>query len=137
MVVNVKIDTIKYPLPVELHGQILEPDEFLCHYPPPFLLVVFVTIRQVYIYTIIPVLSMTLPPKMEEYFCCIYIINDRLCGQCPLTMRYRRWRSSMGQWVPLGIATAAVNDRLYEHRRRRRPRLPLGGKLSKIYLIFD
>ena len=37
LVVKIEVDTIKYPLPVELHHKILESDEFLGHYPPPFL----------------------------------------------------------------------------------------------------
>ena len=37
MVVNVEIDAVEYTLPVELHDEILEPNEFLGHYPPPFL----------------------------------------------------------------------------------------------------
>ena len=37
MVIDVEIDVVEYTLPVELHGKIPEPDEFLGHYPPPFL----------------------------------------------------------------------------------------------------
>ena len=37
MVIKIEVDTVKYPLPVELHGKVLESDEFLSHYPPPFL----------------------------------------------------------------------------------------------------
>ena len=37
VIVKIEIDTIKYPLPVELHSKILESDEFFGHYPPPFL----------------------------------------------------------------------------------------------------
>jgi hypothetical protein len=50
MVIDIEIDAVENTLPVELHGKIPEPDEFLGHYPPPFLCVDFVTIRQVYIY---------------------------------------------------------------------------------------
>ena len=44
MVVDVEIDAVEYALPVELHGEILEPDEFLGHYPPPFLFIVFYSV---------------------------------------------------------------------------------------------
>jgi len=37
MIVKIEIDTVKYPLPVELHDKVLESDEFFGHYPPPFL----------------------------------------------------------------------------------------------------
>ena len=37
MVVKVKIDAVENTLPVELHGKVLESDEFFRHYPPPFL----------------------------------------------------------------------------------------------------
>ena len=39
MVIDIEIDAVEYTLPVELHGKILESDEFLGHYPPPFLCV--------------------------------------------------------------------------------------------------
>ena len=44
MVVDVEIDAVEYALPVELHDEILEPDEFLGHYPPPFLFIVFYSV---------------------------------------------------------------------------------------------
>ena len=50
MVVEVKIDAVENTHPVELQGQILEPNEFFGHYPPPFLFTKFVTNRQ-YNYT--------------------------------------------------------------------------------------
>ena len=37
VIVEIKIDAVENTLPVELHGQVLESDEFLGHYPPPFL----------------------------------------------------------------------------------------------------
>ena len=37
MVIEVKIDAVENTLPVELHDQVLESDEFFGHYPPPFL----------------------------------------------------------------------------------------------------
>ena len=37
MVFNVEIDSVENTLPVELHAKVLESDEFLGHYPPPFL----------------------------------------------------------------------------------------------------
>jgi hypothetical protein len=37
MVIEVKIDAVENTLPVELHGEVPESDEFLGHYPPPFL----------------------------------------------------------------------------------------------------
>ena len=39
MVVDIEIDAVEYTFPVELHGKIPESDEFLGHYPPPFLCV--------------------------------------------------------------------------------------------------
>ena len=42
MVINIQVDTVKYPLSVELHGKIPEPDQFFGHYPPPFLSYFFV-----------------------------------------------------------------------------------------------
>jgi hypothetical protein len=36
MVFNIEIDAIKHPFTVKLHHEVLEPDEFLGHYPPPF-----------------------------------------------------------------------------------------------------
>ena len=41
VVIEVKINIVENTLPVELHNKILESDEFLGHYPPPFLLVIF------------------------------------------------------------------------------------------------
>ena len=37
MIVDIEIDAVEYTLPVELHDEILEPNEFFGHYPPPFL----------------------------------------------------------------------------------------------------
>ena len=37
MGIEVKINIVENTLPVELHNKILESDEFLSHYPPPFL----------------------------------------------------------------------------------------------------
>ena len=37
MIIDIKIDVVENTLPVELHGKIPESDEFLGHYPPPFL----------------------------------------------------------------------------------------------------
>ena len=38
MIIKVQIDAVENTFPVELHGKILESDEFFGHYPPPFLL---------------------------------------------------------------------------------------------------
>ena len=37
MVIEVKSNIVENTLPVELHNKVLESDEFLGHYPPPFL----------------------------------------------------------------------------------------------------
>ena len=42
VVIEVKIDAVENTLPVELHGKILESDEFFGHYPPPFLFLILV-----------------------------------------------------------------------------------------------